>query len=58
MKYNPLLFPKRASQVAVRYIYIYIYIERERERERYDQRRQWHPTLVLLPGKSMDRGTW
>ena len=22
------------------------------------QRRQWHPTLVLLPGKSMDRGAW
>ena len=21
-------------------------------------RRQWHPTLVLLPGKSMDRGAW
>ena len=22
------------------------------------QRRQWHPTPVLLPGKSMDRGAW
>ena len=21
-------------------------------------RRQWHPTPVLLPGKSMDRGAW
>ena len=21
-------------------------------------RRQWHPTSVLLPGKSMDRGVW
>ena len=24
----------------------------------YHQRRQWHPTPVLLPGKSMDRGAW
>ena len=22
------------------------------------QRRQWHPTPVLLPGKSLDRGAW
>ena len=22
------------------------------------RRRQWHPTPVLLPGKSMDRGAW
>ena len=22
------------------------------------QRRRWHPTPVLLPGKSMDRGAW
>ena len=22
------------------------------------RRRQWHPTLVLLPGKSMDGGVW
>ena len=22
------------------------------------QRRQWHPTLVLLPGKSVDGGAW
>ena len=22
------------------------------------QRRQWHPTPVLLPRKSMDRGAW
>ena len=22
------------------------------------QRRQWHPTPVLLPGKSMDGGAW
>jgi len=22
------------------------------------QRRHWHPTPVLLPGKSMDRGAW
>ena len=22
------------------------------------QRRQWHPTPILLPGKSMDRGAW
>jgi len=22
------------------------------------RRRQWHPTLVLLPGKSMDGGAW
>ena len=22
------------------------------------QRRQWHPTPVLLPGKSMDEGAW
>ena len=22
------------------------------------QRRQWHPTPVLLPGKSQDRGAW
>ena len=22
------------------------------------QRGQWHPTPVLLPGKSMDRGAW
>ena len=22
------------------------------------RRRQWHPTSVLLPGKSMDRGAW
>ena len=35
------------------HIYIYIYIERERERER--ERRQWHPTPVLLPGKSHGR---
>ena len=34
----------------LRHIYIYIYIYRERERER--ERRQWHPTPVLLPGKS------
>ena len=31
------------------YLFVYIYIERERER---DRRRQWHPTPVLLPGKS------
>ena len=24
----------------------------------YHWRRQWHPTPVLLPGKSMDRGAW
>ena len=24
----------------------------------YIQRRQWHPTPVLLPGKSMDGGAW
>ena len=24
----------------------------------YFQRRQWHPTPVLLPGKSMDGGAW
>ena len=24
----------------------------------YIQRTQWHPTPVLLPGKSMDRGSW
>ena len=23
-----------------------------------ERRRQWHPTLVLLPGKSMDGGAW
>ena len=23
-----------------------------------ERRRQWHPTPVLLPGKSMDRGAW
>ena len=23
-----------------------------------NRRRQWHPTPVLLPGKSMDRGAW
>ena len=23
-----------------------------------EQRRQWHPTPVLLPGKSMDKGAW
>ena len=22
------------------------------------RRRQWHPTLVLLPGESMDGGAW
>ena len=22
------------------------------------RRRRWHPTPVLLPGKSMDRGAW
>ena len=22
------------------------------------RRRQWHPTPILLPGKSMDRGAW
>ena len=31
------------------YLYVYIGIY---------QRRQWHPTPVLLPGKSMDRGAW
>ena len=25
---------------------------------RYLRRRQWHPTPVLLPGKSMNRGAW
>ena len=25
---------------------------------RIRQRRQWHPTPVLLPGKSMDGGAW
>ena len=25
---------------------------------RYLWRRQWHPTPVLLPGKSMNRGAW
>ena len=24
----------------------------------YIRRRQWHPTPVLLPGKSMDGGAW
>ena len=24
----------------------------------FSQRRQWHPTPVHLPGKSMDRGAW
>ena len=24
----------------------------------FERRRQWHPTPVLLPGKSMDRGAW
>ena len=24
----------------------------------FHRRRQWHPTPVLLPGKSMDRGAW
>ena len=23
-----------------------------------ERRRQWHPTPVLLPGKSMDKGAW
>ena len=23
-----------------------------------ERRRQWHPTLVLLPGKSIDGGAW
>ena len=26
--------------------------------QRSTRRRQWHPTPVLLPGKSMDRGAW
>ena len=26
--------------------------------EHHLRRRQWHPTPVLLPGKSMDRGAW
>ena len=27
-------------------------------RKESDQRRQWHLTPVLLPGKSMDGGAW
>ena len=34
-----------------RHIYVYIYTH-------IYQRRQWHPTPVLLPGKSMDGGAW
>ena len=49
------------------------YLDIKREQMRRDQqrrmrsinvsrsdtrRRQWHPTPVLLPGKSMDRGAW
>ena len=37
-------------------------IQRKRDIRRRNlfsyRRRQWHPTPVLLPGKSMDRGAW
>ena len=48
---NAFSFPLYSRMLALGLSYVAFIMMRYR-------RRQWHPTPVLLPGKSMDRGAW
>ena len=48
---NDFSFPLYSRMLALGLSYVAFIMMRYR-------RRQWHPTPVLLPGKSMDRGAW
>ena len=51
LRRNAFSFPLYSRMLALGLSYVAFIMMRYR-------RRQWHPTPVLLPGKSMDRGAW